>query len=116
MTYKINSTELTIQPTTGRWVPRQQVGVSGAGYPIYSGVRQFEMKFVLDTPSAVNQLQGFFDSIGITGSAVVDLPEYTKSTYSFREYSGCIVREPEFGEYYNEHQTSVTLLITSIRT
>jgi hypothetical protein len=116
MTYKINGVELGVQPTSGRWLPRVQLGVDGNGHPIYPSVRQFEMRWQLETPTGTSQLQNFFDSIIITGTAVVDLPLFAGSDWTFFSYSGCTLREPDLGRYFYEHTVDVKLLVTRIQT
>lgn len=116
MTYKINGVELSLQPTTGKWMPRLLIDVDGNGYPVYSAVREFELMFQLTEPTDFQQLQNAFNSLGVTGTAVVDLPAYATGTYSFFPYSGCVLREPEMAEYFSEHHMNVRLLITNIRT
>jgi len=116
MVYKINGTTLLIEPTSGRWLSRNQFGIDGAGHPIYSPTRQFEINFGLLSPQEHNQLQGFFDNVITTGTAVVDLPEYGASSYTFKSYSGCTLREPEQGQYFVENLAEVRLLVTNIST
>ncbi|MHA2220313.1 MAG: hypothetical protein ACXACY_30920 [Candidatus Hodarchaeales archaeon] len=114
--YYINGTELLLQPTTGKWMPRVALGVAGDGHAIYAGVREFEMRFVLEAPDEYNQLITFFDAINPTGTAVVALPRFGYSTYEFFEYSGCILREPEASTYFTEHQQDILLIVSNIRT
>ena len=114
MTYKINGTELSIQPTSGRWLPRSRLGVDGNGHPVYAGTYEFQMEWNLLGPSEVNTLQTFFNSVLTTGSAVVDLPKFADGTYQFYSYSGCVLHEPEYGPYFAEHYTDVRLLVTNI--
>lgn len=114
--YYINGTELLLQPTSGRWLPRTMLGVSGDGHGIYSGVREFEMRFQLGSPQDYNQVITFFNSIQPTGTAVVTLPRFGYSTYEFFDYSGCTIREPETGPYFSEYQNDLLLLITNIKT
>ena len=116
MTYKINGAELSLQPTTGKWMPRLFIDVDGNGYPVYSAVREFEMMFQVATPEDFQQLQNAFNSLGVTGTAVVDLPTYATGTYTFFPYSGCVLREPEMAEYFSEHHMNVRFVISSIRT
>lgn len=116
MTYKINGVELDLQPTMGRWVPRKSLGMDGAGHPVYPSTRQFEMRWDLVYPSDFNTLQGYFNTVITTGTAVVDLPEYGASSYSFKSYSGCTLSEPDAGNYYTQHQTKVRLLVANITT
>jgi len=114
--YYINGTELLLQPTSGKWMPRTQLGISGDGHAIYSGVREFELRFQLGTPEDYNQLITFFDTIQPTGTAVVTLPRFGYSTYEFFDYSGCILREAEAGTYFAEHQSDLILIVSNIRT
>jgi hypothetical protein len=116
MTYKINGTAITLQPTDGAWQKRSILGLDGNAHPIYPAYREYEMTWKLTEESDLNQLQGFFDTMVITGSAVVELPEYASSAYQFKAYTGCIVYEPTFQEYFAEHVTSVVLVITHIKT
>ena len=116
MTYKVNGTEISTQPTTGRWMPRDSIGIDGNGHPIYVGVRRFELKWQLIDPATFNQLIGFYNSVAGTGSAVVDLPEYAKSTYAFYSYTGCIIEEPQIDAYFTQHHLNASLLITNIVT
>lgn len=115
--YSINDTELLLQPSSGRWVARNLLGVDGAGHPVYSGVREFELSWEALYPSHANQLQTFFNTVVTTGTAVVGLPKYAQATYQlFYNYSGCTLREPEWGEFFAENYLSAKMLITNIRT
>lgn len=115
-TFAINGTELLLQPTTGRWIPRDIMGFTGDGHPDYVGVREFEMTWQLISVNDAYQLQNFFDTLGITGTAVVDLPKYRSATYIFESYSGCTIGEAEMDVYFEQHETSMTLLIYGIVT
>lgn len=98
----INGTDLFIQPDV-RWLPRSVLGTDGQGHPIYSAIREVEMNFVLVDQATYNQLQGFYNLCGNTGTAVARLPQYGSSQFSFIDYSGCIVGEPEInGNYFTE--------------
>lgn len=114
--YAINNVEITIQPTEGHWIPRNPLGVDGNGHFVYPPYREFEMTWGLLSPSDVNQLQTFFNSIGNTGTAVVNLPKYADANYMFYAYSGCVLQEPSFGVYFAENHTDISLLISKIRT
>lgn len=116
MPYKINGTDITLQPTTGKWVDRREMGISGDGHAVYPSLREFELKWELISAADLNQLNTFFASIGVTGSAVVELPKWAAPTWTFYAYSGCILREPEVSEYFEEHTTSVKMLVVRIQT
>lgn len=114
--YKVNGTEFLIDPTIGNWVPRNVFGVTGHGHPIYSGVRVYEIQWSVLTPEQFNQLQTWFNQVSITGTAVVTLPQYGAATYTFYDYSGCVLQEPEMIRYFSEHQLDVRMLVTNIYT
>lgn len=116
MVYKINNTELLLQPTVGRWVRRPELGIDGAAHPIYPAVREFYLSWIGMSPADYNQLQNFFETVITTGTASVDLPEYGGSTYTFKTYSGCTLSEPEFSSYFAEHQLDASMLIHNIQT
>lgn len=116
MTYKINGVILSLQPTTGRWIPREELGRDGNGHPIYPSVYSFEMTWDLIGSDDFYQLVGFFDSMNVTGSVVVDLPKYRSATGGFYSYTGCVLSEPEPQEYFVDgYINSVKLLVTNIR-
>jgi len=116
MTYKINGTEIPTQPTTGRWMPRNQLGISGSGHSIYSGIREFELRWQLIDPETSNNLQSWFNDISATGTAVVDLPYHLSGTNYFVPYSGCVLREPELGSYFNGYVQNLLLIVSKIVT
>jgi len=116
MSYKINGVEFPIQPTSGRWTPKQIFGITGDGHAMYSGVREFEIRWGLLDATGTNQLQNFFNAILVTGTAVVELPKYASPGWIFYAYTGCLVREPEFGSYFNQYTQDVTLIVSQIRT
>lgn len=114
-TYRINDTDLFIQPTYGRWLNRELIDVDGNGHPVYSPYYSFEMQWNLSSMDEIHQLQDFFDALGRTGTASIDLPRYAYDPYTFRTYSGTVLQEPTYDNYYSEHLTNVTLMITKIR-
>lgn len=115
MVYKINGTDLTLQPTEGHWLSREQIDLDGNGHPIYPVERQFELVWEIMDVSELYQLQNFFDTLGVTGTITADLPTYKALTFGYTTYSGCVMHEPEFDVYFEDHPTSVKLLIARIR-
>ena len=115
MTYKINDTELTLQPTTGRWLPRTELGIDGNGHSMYEPTYSFEIRWQLISPSEYNQIKGFFDAQGQTGTSSIDLPQYGAATYAFHTYSGCVINEPQVEVYFTETQLNAYLLVRKIR-
>ena len=114
--YSINGQAFAIQPTTGKWLPREEIARDGLGHPFYPGVREFEVTFSLKDATGTYQLQQFYNQIAVTGTAVVELPKYGHYSYDFYRYSGCVLSEPQFGNYFAEHISDVTLLISNVRT
>lgn len=115
-TYAINNTDLALQPTEGRWLPREQYGVDGGGHPIYSAVRSFELSWQLISQSDFQQIVNFYDQVSNTGTCSVDLPRWGDTQYIFTTYSGCTLSEPQVSSYFNEHTMDAKLLILNIRT
>lgn len=113
--YAINGTDLTLQPTAGRWLDRTSLGFTGDGHPEYAGVREFEMRWELISMDDTQQLQDFFDNMGVTGTVVVDLPKY-KQPWQFFSYSGAVMGEPSSSEYFEKHETNVVLVVYGIVT
>ena len=116
MTYRANGTEFTLQPTSGRWLPRNELGRNGYGHPVYPATREFEITWAIKSAAEANQIQTFFDALSNTGTVVMDLPRYAYATYEFFAYTGCIIGEPELGTYFVENYQNVRLLVTNIRT
>lgn len=113
-TYAINGTDLSIQPTSGRWLPQNMVGINGNGIPIYPRVREFEIRWNLTDPALAEQVRGYFAALQFTGTVVVDLPKYASSTYQFYSYSGCSLYQPERGTYFAEHITDIVMVVGNI--
>lgn len=114
--YAFNNTNLTLQPTTGKWVERPSYGVDGEAHPVYSSIRSFELTWALISPSDAKQIIDFYNLVGNTGSVVACLPEWNNVEYSFRNYSGTTLQEPTFSEYFQGFITEARLLILNVRT
>lgn len=113
-TYAFNGSELSIQPTTGRWMPQSPVGINGNGIPIYPRVREFELRWNLSDPALFNQVRGYFDALQFTGTVVVDLPKYKSADYQFYSYSGCSLYQPDLGTYFTEHIQDLVMIVGNI--
>jgi hypothetical protein len=112
--YAINGTELSIQPTTGRWMPQSVVGINGNGIPIYPRVREFELRWNLSDPALVNTLRTYFNALQFTGTVALDLPQLESADYRFYRYSGCSLYQPERGAYFAEHITDLVMIVGNI--
>ena len=114
--YAANGTNLTLQPTEGRWLERDSFGIDGGGHPVYSNVRNFELSWQLISPADFAQILGFYNQVQNTGTASADLPEWGANAFQFKSYSGCTMQEPTASAYFNEYIQEAKLLILNIRT
>lgn len=114
--YALNNTNLTLQPTTGRWTTRSEYGIDGGGHQVYSSLRSFELTWVLISTLDAKQIIDFYNAFGSTGSVVACLPEWNNVEYSFRNYSGTNMMEPEVGTYFQGFIQEMKLLLINIRT
>jgi hypothetical protein len=113
--YQCNGVDFLIQPTSGRWLPRMVLDVTGDGHPVYGAERQFELRWNLSDPSLPDQLRQWFEATIITGTCSVALPYYATGSWSFYTYPNCILYEPERGTYFNEDVTDVVMVVGNIR-
>jgi hypothetical protein len=115
-TYAFNGTNINQNPTTHRWVERNQLGIDGGAHPVYPAVRSFEMTWNLISPENAKQLIDFYSSVGNTGTITSCLPQWGSVDYRFKNYSGTTLAEPQMQGYFNEHIEELTLLIMNINT
>lgn len=112
--YAVNLTQFVLQPTSGKWVSRSPLGITGDGHEIYGRTHEFECRWQLSTQASIFQLYNFFLQVGISGTMTVTLPEYDSLAYEFKNYSGCTFAELERNDYFADHTTDVRLLIRNI--
>ncbi len=115
-TYAAGGTDFTLQPTSGRWLGRGELGFDGSGHPIYPGVRSFEMSWQLVNASDLSQIIDFYNQVQNTGTIAVDLPKWNGNPYQFERYSGCTLGEPTVEAFFSEHTQEARLLIYNIVT
>lgn len=113
--YAINGTNLIQQPFFGHWINPEPLGIAGNHHPIYPGFREFEMRFSLMPMESWQQLQGFYDALGTTGTGVVTIPKFA-NPFIFYSYSGVTLKEPTVGDYFVDHVEDVVLTVLGIRT
>ena len=114
--YAINGTNLILQPSAGSWETKDILGIDGNGHPVYPQLREFNLQWGLMSPSDFQQVQDFYNQCDNTGTVVVDLPKFGDAGYQFYSYSGCTLREPSIGEYFNGYITDVSLRVMKVRT
>jgi hypothetical protein len=116
MPYKINGTDLTLQPESGQWVTREKYGVDGSGHSVVPRLRKFELSWGFVSMSEYQQIENFYSTVSVTGTAVVTLPQWNASAYQFYDYSGCVIQPPEQGVFFEEYVSNVRLIISNIAT
>jgi len=110
--YVINGNNIP-DPERAEWRPRRALGVAGDGHLVYPEVREFRMRWRLLPLDDLETLNDIY--LGSTsGTSVVELPDPYGGSWTFREFSGVIVTEPTFGDYFQEHAQSVALVLTNI--
>lgn len=114
-TFKINGVAFSRQPTSHRWINQSPFGITGDGHMSYSAFREYELEFDFASASEFSDFNNYFQSIGVTGTAAVDLPDYATPTYVFRTFSGVIVSQPEYGDFFENFYQSAKLTISRIR-
>jgi len=116
-TYAINGTDFLMQPTKAKWKQRKDVGMDGNGHTIYTAVRDFEISWNLMHPTDWAQIISAYQTVQNTGTITFDLPEYNNpNLFEFQSYSGCIISEPEQGEYFQGWVSDVSILVYNVRT
>lgn len=116
--YQINNQPI-LEPTAGRWMERRAIALAGDNRSVYAEPREFQLQWAIHDYEDWAALQVLFDAVESTGTSVVQLPALPTATgtpYAFREYSGVMIDEPKIGPFFEEHPTSVVLIIRNIRT
>lgn len=114
--FKIAGVAISHQPTSHKWVERREMGLTGDGHAVYPSIREYELAWDFLSPSEFNELYTHYLSIGVTGSVAVELPQHASATYQFYAYSGCILREPSYQDFFDNYYTNVKLLVVRIQT
>ena len=114
--FAFNNTNLNQIPTTHTWVERTQYGIDGGAHPIYPSVRSYEMVWNLISTQNAKQIIDFYNLVGNTGTLVACLPEWGNVEYSFRNYSGATLQEPQMQGYFQGYIEELRLLILNVVT
>lgn len=113
--FAINGTKITLQPEEFNWEDFPILGRDGNGKPIYPAIGEFKLQWGFMTTSEFKQINDFYNTILVTGTAVVDLPKWGDDGYLFYSYSGTHLNRPVANAYFNQYVKDVTLLVTNIR-
>lgn len=114
-TYSINGVDIQLSPSQGGWEDKDSAGIDGNGHTIFPQVTEFTMEWGLMATYELKQLQDAFLTTNVTGTAVVDLPQWGATDYTFYSYSGTIVSRPHVGKYFANYVKDVSLKVTNIR-
>lgn len=114
--FGVNGVNFILQPSEAGWGDRDELGIDGNGHPMYPAVRTFEFSWGLAHPNDVKQLLDAWEVVSNTGTASFDLPQWRAGGYLFTTYSGCTMREPKVGKYFNEYITDVKVEVLLVRT
>lgn len=113
--FKINGVLLSLQPSDHGWIKRTSYGYDGGGHPVLPAVSQYQLSWELMSPSEFAELVSKYNLHGVTGTCVVDLPQWGNVSGTFYAYSGCVIEEPEYSGSFENYLMSAKLLITNIR-
>lgn len=115
MTYKVNGVPFVLQPTTGQWNPRRELGTDGENRTIYEPTYSFTMRWDATQQSDFDQIYEFWRSVSGTGQSSVEIPQKNApDQYTFLSYDNCVLDEPRQAEYFEKGILKVELLIRSI--
>lgn len=112
----LNGSVFSQQPSEHGWDVREEIGIDGNGIAIYPAVRQYNMKWDLIDTDVWNEMYAFFLAQNVTGTVVATLPKFNTTPYQFYNYSGCVIRELTYENWFQNYYTNVKLLIVRIRT
>ena len=114
-TFKINGVLLSLQPSDHGWVKRTSYGFDGGGHSVLPAMSQYYLSWDLMSPSEFAELVSSYNLHGVTGTCVVDLPQWGNVSGTFYAYSGCVLDEPEYSSTFENYVTDARLLIVSVR-
>lgn len=109
-----NGSVFSQQPSDHHWLERDAIGVDGNGANVYVAPRQYELKWDLVDTDVWNELYAYFTAQGTTGTIVATLPKWNATPYQFYAYSGCVIREMTYENWFQNFYQSVRLLIVRI--
>lgn len=115
-TFSFNGTLLNAQPTDHHWIEKEPIGTDGNGIAIYPAVREYEITWDFLDTEEWNQIYNFFLAQGVTGTIVSSLPQWNTTPYTFYAYSGTVLREPHYDNWFQNYYVNVKLIIVKILT
>ena len=114
-TFALNGTTIA-QPTDHHWLQRDSVGIDGNGVEVLVAPRQYELKWDFIDTDEFDSIYSFYLAQGVTGTIVASLPKWDTSPYVFYAYSGTVLRELTYDNWFQNFYSNVRLLIVKIIT
>jgi len=113
--YEVNTVPLLLQPESGRWLDRKEIGVDGQNRPIYEPTYSFEIKWGPMSAAQWDQLCGFFEGVSITGTASIVLPTRCGADiWTSATYSGVLFEQPKRDRYWQQHSMRPSMVVRNI--
>lgn len=113
--YEVDGNPLFLQPESGQWLGRDQIGVDGQGRPIYQPTYSFQIKWGPMDAAEFNQLCGLFNQISITGTASIVLPSRCgEAIWTGTLYTGVLFEEPRRESFWQEHSLRPSVIVRNI--
>ena len=113
--FAVNGTAFTLQPFQFGWNDKEVIGEDGTGRPLYPAVTTFTIKWKLMGTADFKQINDFYQAVSVSGTAIVDLPKWGDTDYTFQSYSGTYLTRPTFEKYFNGYIEGVSMTVTNIR-
>jgi len=112
----LNGVMFTQQPSDHHFLDREPIGIDGNGTAVYSALREYELKWDLVDTDVWNEMYAYFLAQGVTGTLVATLPRWDTTPYQFYNYSGVIMREMTYENWFQNYYMGVKMLLVKILT
>lgn len=110
----LNGIPFSQQPTDHHWLQRESIGTDGNGNDVLVSPRQYEIKWDFLDTDAFQNVNNYYLAQGVTGTVTATLPAWSSNPYQFQNYSGCIIKELTFENYFQNWYQGVRLLVIRI--
>jgi len=115
-TYAVNNVNFITRPSDGKWLERKVLGYDGSGHGVYPQVRSYELDWDFVDIATWNQITSAYVTASVTGSLVVDLPQYNRADFYFTSYSGVTMDEPSMDFYFVGNVSKMKVVFNNIIT
>ena len=114
--FAFNGNVLSHQPTNHNWEDRDVIGTDGNGQNVYVAPREYKLQWDYLNTEEWNEIYAYFLAQGVTGSVTSSLPKWRTTPYQFYNYSGTVLREPTYENWFENFYSNVRLTIVRITT